>query len=106
MPVALTLGLNQKCSDCGIALYKDEIAYEITGTYIDYIDHVPGEINILLCSGCRERLLHYLHSDQGDAILKRKELERDGAKRKMPSLDFPVETPDEVKMPDGGGVGM
>jgi len=87
MPVTLTLGLNQKCCDCGIALYKEEIAYEIRGEFIDYIEHQPGEISILLCSGCRERLIHNTNISQGDAIMKRKLLEADGAKV-SPKLDF------------------
>ena len=89
MSIALTLGLNQKCCDCGIALYDQEIAYEIVGHYIDYIDHKPGEIQgLLFCSGCRDRILHNLKTDQGDAILKRKELEREGAKKEIPKLEF------------------
>lgn len=87
MPVTLTLGLNHKCCDCGIALRKEEIAYEVQGGYIDYIEHSPGQINMLFCSGCREKILQHLHSDQGDAILKRKLLEADGAKE-PPKLDF------------------
>jgi hypothetical protein len=35
MPVTLTAGLNVKCCLCGIALYKEEIAYEIRGEFID-----------------------------------------------------------------------
>jgi hypothetical protein len=109
MPVALTKGLNQKCCDCGIALYSQEIAYEITGTYIDYIEHVPGQITVLLCSGCRERLLHNLHADQGDAILKRKELEREGAKHTIAQIEaFSEEDLSDIdfRTPDNTGVGM
>ena len=107
MPIALTLGLSNKCCDCGIALYKEEIAYEVTGTYIDYIEHCPGQITILLCSGCRERILHNLHADQGDAILKRKELEREGAKKEMPKLDFShADTDVDIRTPDNTGVGI
>lgn len=105
MSVALTLGLTEKCSDCGIALKKNEIAYEIRGEYIDYIEHSPGEINILLCYGCRERILHNIHSDQGDAILKRKEIEREGPGPKKP-LVFPEPEIEDFRTPDGGGVGM
>ena len=108
MPVALTKGLNNKCADCGIAVYPLEIAYEISGSYIDYIKHVPGQITILLCSGCRERILQNLHADQGDAILKRKELEREGAKHTVPQLD--IEDPDlseiDFRTPDNTGTGM
>ena len=104
--IALTMGLNNKCCDCGIALYKEEIAYEISGGYIDYIEHAPGQISVLLCSGCRERILHNIHADQGDAILKRKELEREGAKTDIPKLDFPDTEIDDFRTPDGSGVGM
>jgi hypothetical protein len=105
MPVALTKGLNHKCCDCGIALKKEEIAYEVTGSYIDYIDHIPGQFNGLFCSGCRERILHNFQSDQGDAILKRKEIEKDGPGPLKP-LVFPDTEIDDFRTPDGAGVGM
>jgi hypothetical protein len=107
MPIALTKGLDHKCCDCGIAIRSEEIAYEIHGGYIDYIKHEPGQITILLCSGCRERLLQNIHADQGDAILKRKELEREGAKSEMPKLDFShADTDFDIRTPDSAGTGM
>lgn len=106
MTIALTWGLNSKCCDCGIALYDQEIAFEIVGRYIDYIDHKPGEIVLLYCSGCREKIVHNAHTDQGDAILKRKELEREGAKKEIPKLEFPDVTIDDFRTPNGGGTGI
>ena len=106
MPIALTKGLDQKCYDCGIALHKLEVAYEIRGEFVDYIEHKTGTIDITLCSGCRDRLVEFLKKDQGDAILKRKELEREGAKKEMPKLDFPDTAIDDFRTPDNTGVGM
>jgi hypothetical protein len=105
MSVALTLGLTHKCCDCGIALKKEEIAYEIRGEYIDYIEHIPGDISIILCSGCRERMLHNMQSSQGDAILKRKMIEKDGPGPLKP-LVFPEPEIDDFRTPDSAGTGM
>jgi len=105
MPVTLTKGLDCKCYDCGIALKKTEVAYEIRGEYIDYVEHETGEIDITLCTGCRDRVLEYLKKDQGDAILKRKEIEREGPGPKKP-LVFPEPEIDDFRTPDSGGVGM
>jgi hypothetical protein len=105
MPVALTKGFNQKCCDCGIAIRKEEIAYEIRGDFIDYIEHRPGQISILLCSGCRERLIQNTNLDMGDAILKRKEIEREGPGPLKP-LVFPDVELDDYRAPDGGPFGI
>jgi len=111
VPITLTKGLDQKCYDCGIALNQLEIAYEIRGEFVDYIERKTGTINITLCSGCRERIIEYLKKDQGDAILKRKELERDNPR--MPAVDYAEaekefidNNPFGVKYPDDAGVGM
>jgi len=115
MPPKLTItaGLTQKCCDCGIALYEEEIAYEIRGEFIDYIERQPGEISVLLCSGCRERIIENTRASQGDAILKRKLLEADGAKRSIPALDathaeeeFVQDHPFGPDIPDGTGAGI
>jgi hypothetical protein len=113
MPITLTAGLNAKCCLCGIALYKEEIAYEIRGEFIDYIEHQPGHISVILCSGCRERLIHNTNICQGDAILKRKLLEAEGAKKPVPQIDvseageaFLNEHPFGPDLPDGTGIGI
>jgi hypothetical protein len=77
MPIALTLGLDFKCCDCGIALKKKEVDAEISGTYSDHGEHEQGCIELKFCSGCWERIREISRKDQGDAILKRKELERE-----------------------------
>jgi hypothetical protein len=97
--------LGEKCCDCGIAISKQEIAYEIRGDFIDYIEHTPGQINITLCSGCRERLIHNTNIDQGDAILKRKEIEREGPGPLKP-LVFPDVEIEDYRAPDGGPYGI
>lgn len=78
MPVALTKGLSEKCCDCGIALKKIEIDGEIDGSFSDYGEHEQGTLRLRFCSGCWGRIKEILHKDQGDAILKRKELENGG----------------------------
>lgn len=111
MPVTLTKGLDEKCCDCGIALKKIEIDGEfVGGNFIDYGEHtqtyIDGDrITMKFCSGCKERIKTYLNKDQGDAILKRKELEKDEPFKPLSLPDVDIEGHD-VKMPDGAGVGM
>jgi hypothetical protein len=105
MQITVTKGLDFKCCDCGIALYKQEIAYEIVGDCIDYIEHTPGDIRVILCSGCRERLIQNTNLSQGDAILKRKLIERDGAGPLKPII-IPDTDIDDYRTPDSAGVGM
>ena len=115
MPVTLTLGLNHKCCDCGIALKANEIAGEIIGRLVDYGDHKTMEFDgvtarLMLCSGCLGRIKEYWAKDQGDAILKRKLLEADGAKE-PPKLDFSHAEEEfkdnlDFRAPDDVGNGM
>ena len=89
MQITLTKGLNWKCCDCGIALYKEEKALELIGKCIDFIDHKTSDMRedeFIFCSGCRERIMENHSRYLGDAILKRKELEKDGHVSKK--LDF------------------
>ena len=106
MPIALTKGLDNKCCDCGIALHKREIDGELDGRYSDYGEHEQGDMHLKFCSGCWGRIKEILKRDQGDAILKRKELEREGAKKEIPKLDFPDVAIDDIRTPDPNGVGM
>jgi hypothetical protein len=106
MPIALTKGLDEKCHLCGFALRKKEIEAEITGTFVDYGERKTGTINLTFCSECWGGLTEISKRDQGDAILKRKELEREGAKKEMPKLDFPDTEIDDFRTPDNTGVGM
>ena len=121
MPIALTKGLDFRCCTCGIALRAEEIAYEIVdGLYVDYITHKPGRITgMLFCSGCRDKLYLNNASDQGAAIMKRKELERDGAQDTgIVKIKVTNDTPkkpiefedtyqyDQNDFPDGMGAGM
>ena len=103
MPIILTKGLTEKCSDCGIALYKEEIALEIRGEFIDYIEHKPGEISIIFCSGCRERILNYLNMSIGDAILKRAELDNVPVAKPITVSETEI---DDFRTPDDAGVGI
>ncbi len=110
MPVALTKGLNHKCCDCGIALKQNEVGGEFIGRIVDYGEHKTTEFDgvtsrLLLCSGCLERLKEIRAKDQGDAILKRKEIEKDGPGPLKP-LVFPDTEIDDFRTPDGAGVGM
>lgn len=70
-------GLNQKCGFCGIALYDKEIDGEIMGEYIDYGRHIRGPLTMTFCSECWGRLVKNTETDQSDAIMKRKQLDRD-----------------------------
>lgn len=81
MPISLIKGLDEKCCDCGIALHKKEVDAELDGWFVDYSEHDQGDMRLKFCSGCWGRIKEILRRDQGDAILKRKELEGDGAKR-------------------------
>jgi hypothetical protein len=105
MPVTLTKGLDEKCCDCGIAIRKIEVDGELEGRYADYGEHEQGDIHLKFCSGCWGRIKEILKKDHGDAILKRKELEREGAKEARP-LTFPDPDIDDFRTPDGAGVGM
>jgi hypothetical protein len=113
MKAVTTRSLKHRCSVCGIAIQSHEIAYEITGQSIDYIEHEPGMINLLLCVGCREKILHNLTLDQGTAIMFRKALEADGAAKKPEPVDtshaepeFLADHPFGIDPPDGTGVGI
>lgn len=108
MPIALTKGLDEKCCDCGIALYKKEITGELGGWFIDYVEHEEGDVHLKFCSGCWERIKEIMKRDQGDAILKRKELEREGAKHTPAQIDVFIENDDnfDFRTPDPNGVGM
>jgi hypothetical protein len=77
MSVALTKGLDDKCCVCGIALYQNEIAGELWGTYVDYLKHERGSMAVHFCSECWNRILEITNKGQGEAIMKRKELERE-----------------------------
>ncbi|MGD0535918.1 MAG: hypothetical protein ABR999_10860 [Methanoregula sp.] len=89
MPIALTKGLNQQCAYCGIAIKDEEIAGQIDGQYVDYLKHRTGVIDrMLFCSGCWEHIELSNKSNLGDAILKRKELEAEGAKTEPIVLDL------------------
>jgi hypothetical protein len=111
MSVALTLGLTHKCCDCGIALKKEEVAGAfVAGRLVDYAnretEYIDDEKPIEFCSGCLGRIKEHRAKDQGDAILKRKELERDGPGPLKP-LVFPE--PGEIedfRAPDGTCNGM
>jgi hypothetical protein len=85
MPVALTStkGLDCRCHGCGIALYEHEIAGEIYGWYVDYERHIRGDIDgsLFFCDGCWHKINQHVEQEQGDAILKRKELEGGGGDR-------------------------
>jgi hypothetical protein len=76
MPVSIVAELEDKCVDCGIALKLIEVAGEIQGSFADYLKHEMGSVRMTFCSGCWERITETMMKDQGDAILKRKELER------------------------------
>ena len=106
MPIALTKGLDEKCHLCGFALRKKEIEAEIMGTFVDYGEHKTGTLNLTFCSECWGKIKEFGNKDQGDAILKRKELERDEEKKEMLKLDFPDTEIDDFRAPDGSGVGM
>jgi len=106
MPIALTKGLDEKCHLCGFALRKGEIDAQINGTYVDYGEHDYGTITLTFCSECWGKIKEFGKKDQGDAILKRKELEREGTKKEMPKLDFPDTEIDDYRTPDNAGVGM
>ena len=110
MRVTQTRGLDEKCTGCGIALHKHEIAFEVNGQYIDYTEHCPGDINLTLCSGCRDRILHNIQMDQGDAILRRIELDNE---KRGPAIDasgametYLEENPMGITPPDGTGQGI
>lgn len=114
MPPALTVTkhLTHRCGVCGIAISSKEIAFEISGRYIDYTEHVSGPANILLCGGCREKLLQNLGEEQGIAILRRLEIEGDGKKSPPPintdeaHQKFLGENPFGIEPPDGTGAGI
>jgi len=109
MPIALTKGLDEKCCDCGIAIHKKEIDGELEGRYADYGEHEQGGMRPKFCSGCWGRIKEILKKDQGDAILKRKELEREGAKHAIAQLDTFTDkdlTGIDFRTPDDAGVGM
>lgn len=69
-------GLNQKCGICGIALYDLEVEGYVSGEYIDYKTHIHGPAEFTFCSECWGRIRDNAESDMGDAIMKRKQLER------------------------------
>lgn len=111
MPISITKGLEEKCHDCGIALYKIEIDGEIRGEFVDYGRHEQGMINLTLCSGCWDRLRENMKKEQGDAILKRAELDN------IPKKDHPLDysgaideylndNPQGPDLPDGTGAGI
>lgn len=105
--------LTHRCSFCGVAITPKEIAYEITGQSIDYIEREPGAISLILCEGCRDRLLHNISKDQGEAIMQRKLLEADGAAKPAQAIDttyakkeFLEDHPFGIDPPDGTGMGI
>lgn len=78
-----TGALTERCHFCGVAITRKEVALEIEGSMTDYEEHARGEINITLCSGCREKLLAFCDEDQGDPIMRRVELEKDKPRTKI-----------------------
>jgi hypothetical protein len=117
MPVELTKGLDGRCHSCGIGLYAHEIAGEIYGWYVDYELRIRGEIDgsLYFCSGCWQKIHEAINEDQGDAILKRKEIEHGGGDRDYKPKRIPgnaaielfiEENPMGYQLPDNTGVGI
>lgn len=120
--ITVTKGLKQhKCSDCGIALHDGEVAGSFVGGYmIDYLkcsqEYLDDKHGIEFCSECWDRLNGYRREDQGQAIMRRLQLEREEDARQPPAekkdiLPDPAQTftddhPFGPEAPDGTGIGM
>jgi len=74
--ITITDKLTEKCYICGIAIYPQEIALELNGMIVDYIDHALSNGNITLCSECREKIKQNTAEDQSAAVLRRAALDR------------------------------
>ena len=64
------------CAMCGFPVTKYEIGAEIKGTFIDYIENVPGEIGIILCGECWQKTKEIQERGIEYAILVRNRLAR------------------------------
>jgi hypothetical protein len=124
--LTITKGLTEKCCDCGIALKDKEVDGELIGKIVDYGEHKTYEFDgitdrLPLCSGCLGRMKENRAKDQGDAIMKRKELDKDGAQGGQIKIDVkqvfltrPLDFTDIIEshdpstdiLPDGTGAGM
>lgn len=77
MNSSVTRGLDWKCCMCGFAIKRKEIAGEIHGDYTDFEAHEVGSIDLQFCGECWGKMNQFLNEDQGNAILRRKALERE-----------------------------
>ena len=67
--------LRIKCGDCGFAIYKVEIAGEVYGSFIDYNTKDRGQISILFCGECWDKVKNHAAANIRSGIAKRRALE-------------------------------
>jgi hypothetical protein len=73
------------CCGCGHAISKYEIGGEIRGTYSDYLEHVPGEITIVLCIECWEKTKQIVSGGLQQGIRVRNTLSRQDEDDALPA---------------------
>jgi hypothetical protein len=63
------------CNICGFALMQHEVAGDISGTYINYVEHRNGSIQLSLCVDCQNKILEIIEGGADKAINRRLEIE-------------------------------
>ena len=63
------------CQICGIALYDSEVAGEIQGDYIDYLNRHTGEASIVFCHECWVNVLDKFNGGIEEAVRRRRMLD-------------------------------
>jgi len=67
--------LKIKCCDCGFAIYKAEVAGEVYGSFIDYNTKDRGQIALLYCGECWDKIKTNADAPIRTSIAKRRALE-------------------------------
>jgi hypothetical protein len=63
------------CGFCGIALKREEIAGELSGDYVNFVEKEIGNMTITFCPDCQNKVIEFIVGDMDKAIGRRIGLE-------------------------------